>query len=303
MSLVKIVVRGTLLPSLFDAMKSCKSRGTVIGFTEHDMTFIGAEYSGHETEENLKLGMSFVLTKHSCETFEVARPIKRCVKIDDIVSITNTKIFKNKTLSKNATISLTINEDADTVMWFCITEHNGNTIEQSISCEETNTMPFQYEDTFTSECSRVIGAAEFANALHVLSTNNHRYCTIDLTAENLSFTGHGDGKRFAQANCCRICMAVNKTDDLDHTPSSDFTAHGTFEVADLQRFVKASLRKAYIYMETDKPLLIEYMLDTLPVTTDAVTCDRCTELDLSNAKEQAGSVIRYIIAEEEDEHE
>lgn len=293
--LVNITVRGKLLPSLFDSVKTCKGR-TVMSFQPHHVTLIGAEYSGEECEENLSLGMSFVLTKHSCEAYSVSDTVRRQIKIDDVIRVTNTKIFKNKAASKNATINIAIRRDTPSRIHFCICESNGNTITQSIPCEEANKMPFEYDDTFDLASSRVIDATVLHNALNVLANNAHQLCTIELDAKQLKFTGDGDGKKFANANDCCIVMGVLENDKVEA-----LSAKASFRVADLQRFAKSNLENAYIYLETDKPLLIEYMLDTSPVSDDQTFCDDCLTLDMVNANQKANAIVRYIVAEEEDD--
>lgn len=296
--LICITVKGTLLPVLFDAVKSCKGK-TVIGFAEHETSFIGAEYSGEEKDGNQTLGMSFVLTKHSCESYLVNAPLKRYVKMEDIIRITSAKIFKNKNASKDATITILVSDAASQKMQFCIREANGIVMTQTISCSEATTMPFQYDDTFNLQSSRVIEASHLSSALNMLANGDHRYCTIELKADMVYFDGHGDGKQFVKANDCRIQMKVMQDDKVDEEPP--YHAKGTYRVSDLQRFVKSSLKKAYIYLENNKPLLVEYLLDTKEFKDDTGLCDRCSELDLYNSKHAAQSVIRYIIAGEDND--
>lgn len=288
--LVNITVQGPLLHALFDSVKSCKGK-TVLGFNEHEMTFIGAEYCGEETEDNQTLGMSFMLTRHSCKDYHVSLPIKRQIQLQDVIKITTARIFRNKTSSLSAQMTLMIEEENSSTIIFQIKDDH-TTITQSVACTETSLMPFQYDDIFDCNSSRIMDTCALNNALTTLANAKHQYCTISMSAGVVSFIGHGDGKQYEQTNKCVIDMKV-----VDH--DLDYQASGTYKVYDLQRFVKVPLKRAYIYLETNKPLLVEYMLDTTPVSDvpESELCEACLHHDLSNARESGKSVIRYILAE------
>lgn len=323
--LVRAQFTGPTLPKLFDAVRSCKGPG-VICFTPHDITVVGAEYRGNDEDpDNLVLGMCFTLTHHEADEYHVAEAkVQRSAPISQFHTLLNVKAFRNTAKDYTRLTMLITKAEPEKLTIIQQKENGGGDVQHTLNLRETNTNPFEYDHAYHPSSSRIVSSIGLRDKCNALVTYNHKYCTLRITADEILFKGEGDGKKYAKSSNCEMRMKVSDPPMTDDEAMS-YVGEGTFEVARLKSFARLpSLGVAHLYIENEKPLLLEYMLpktktkavtkcdnneqitddqekgeETKPAATHEAICQRCVELNiLTDENSQYQGFVRYVLEQQ-----
>ncbi len=288
--LVDVCFIGHNLPRMFEALKSCKGNGTIT-FSPHEIRVMSAEYKDNSEEiENLVSVMAFSLSNHEAHHYRVTEIIQRKINIAALTKHINAKAFKNKVKEP---IMLTFQIDSETTEILCVTmmksgSDDSGEARYKVPCEIVRSSQLEYAHNYHRYCARKMSSSGLRDKINSLWSASHKVCCLQLAGKVIYLDGEGDGREYAKAGELRYTMPVkNVPEDPE---ANDFTSEGVFDLAKVKSFVRLPglSKEVIIYVEDEKPLLLEYIIG------ETTTVNDCEECKAANIIRGTG-YVRYIL--------
>lgn len=292
-TLVDICFEGHNLPRLFDAFRSCKNSGTIT-FSPHEITVVAHDFSNalDGSKEYISF-MEFALSKHSAIKYNVKEQIKRSIDIGGMIKILNAKAFKSKAKDPIAlTLQIFVSNPHKLIIKLRKTHSigSGEAI-HSIPAGKVGDDDIEYSHDYSRYCARVLDSTDLRDKINSLFSNNHKIGGIRLNSKEVVITGEGDGPEYAKSNYSQF--SIPAPCPIEDEAALDFNAEGIFELARLKAFVRLpSLAKSVvIYLEDQKPLLLEYIIEHPKLQVSEV-CSRCGTCRIPD---KAQGYVRFVL--------
>lgn len=276
--LINVTVTEALLSQIIDAFSNAPK--AVLNFTAHELRVEADDNSKHSM-------MNAIMTKHCFNEWSVTQPIRVEVLTKMLARFCNTKVFKSsvkRSANKKSPVvrsHLNLKITKDQPGNLVVTQKHEN-----MTCE--NTLYLDYNTTINSFihdyspfCGRTISSTSMKDFCSFLQSLGHRLCHLKVDANGLELIGNktSNTKIFIKS-----LDHKNVDDAATENEYENFVGEGDFSVEYLKKYTKAASlsNELQIYLENDKPLLIEFPLRTADsrCITNAKDCEDCKKLEL-----------------------